>query len=89
MKIDMKKSGVNSHLNRQINKFLLDENIRDNPQVVNFIAAVNQSYLNFEKDSDLHEQATRLNDIEYHEVNTKLKEELEEKLRRINRMPQY
>ena len=80
MKIDMKKSGVNSHLNRQINKFLLDENIRDNPQVVNFIAAVNQSYLNFEKDSDLHEQATRLNDIEYHEVNTKLKEELEEKV---------
>ncbi len=80
MKIDMKKACVNSHLNRQINKFLLDENIRDNPQVVNFIAAVNQTYLNFEKDSDLHEQATRLNDIEYHEVNTKLKEELAEKV---------
>jgi len=76
----MEKITVNNHLNRQIKKFLLDENIRNNPQVVNFIAAVSQTYSNYDKDADLHQQATRLNDAEYQEVNSKLKEELEEKV---------
>ena len=71
---------MNNHLNRQIKKFLLDENIRNNPEVVNFIAAVSQTYSNYEKDAYIHEQSTKLNDFEYGEVNTKLKEELAEKV---------
>jgi signal transduction histidine kinase len=76
----MEKSTVNNHLNRQIKKYLLDEELRANPQVLNFIDAVKQTYTNYDKDADLHQQATRLNDAEYQEVNAKLKEELKEKV---------
>lgn len=76
----MEKSTVNNHLNRQIKKYLLDEELRANPQVLNFIEAIKQTYTNYDKDADLHQQATRLNDAEYQEVNAKLKEELEEKV---------
>lgn len=76
----MEKSTVNNHLNRQIKKYLLDEELRANPQVLNFIEAIKQTYINYDKDADLHQQATRLNDAEYQEVNAKLKEELEEKV---------
>lgn len=76
----MEKATVNNHLNRQIKKYLLDEELKNHPQVLNFIEAVKQTYANYEKDAELHQQATRLNDIEYHEVNSKLKEELEEKV---------
>ena len=76
----MEKSTVNNHLNRQIKKYLLDEELRVNPQVLNFIEAIKQTYINYDKDADLHQQATRLNDAEYQEVNAKLKEELEEKV---------
>lgn len=76
----MEKSTVNNHLNRQIKKYLLDEELRSNPQVLNFIEAIKQTYTNYNKDADLHQLATRLNDEEYQEVTSKLKEELEEKV---------
>jgi hypothetical protein len=62
---------LNRNLNRQINKFLSDEIINENPSLQKFIEAVNQSYKNYEKDAELFDQSIRLNDIEFNEINTK------------------
>jgi signal transduction histidine kinase/BarA-like signal transduction histidine kinase len=70
---------LNRNLNRQINKFLSDEIINENPSLQKFIEAVNQSYKNYEKDAELFDQSIRLNDIEFNEINTKIKDQLEKK----------
>ena len=67
------------HLKRQLDKFLSDDFIEQNPNLLSFIQTVNHTYLNYEKDADLFEQAARLNDKEYGEMNTKLKGELEKR----------
>ena len=75
----MTDNNLNRNLNRQINKFLSDEIINDNPSIQKFIEAVNQSYENYEKDAELFEQSMRLNDLEFYEINSKIKEQLERK----------
>ena len=70
---------LNKQLKRQIGKYLSEEIIGQNPALVSFIDVVNQTYINFEKDADLSEQSSQLNDKEYHEINLKLKSELEKK----------
>lgn len=70
------KIEINRFLQRQINKFLSPELIEQNESIRKFIEAVNQTYINYEKDAELFEQSTRLNDIEYREINKKLKDEL-------------
>lgn len=72
----MNKNNLHIHLNRQINKFLSDDIINDNPSLQKFIEVVNQSYLNYEKDAELFEQSIRLNDIEFYEINRKLEDQL-------------
>ena len=76
----MNKSHLHRNLKRQLDKFLSEGFIDDNPNLVSFIQTVNQTYLNYEKDADLFEQSARLNDKEYGEMNTKLKEELEKRV---------
>ena len=73
----MIKDNLHSQLKRQINKFLSEEIINDNPTLQKFIEVVNQSYINYEKDSDLFEQSIRLNDLEFYEINNKINEQLE------------
>lgn len=75
----MNNSEFNRHLKRQIDKYLSEEIIGKNPGLVSFIQVVNQTYLNYERDADLSEQSSRLNDKEYYEINLKLKSELEKK----------
>ncbi len=53
-----------------------EEFIEQNPNLLSFIQTVNQTYLNYEKDAELFEQSSRLNDKEYGEMNAKLKDEL-------------
>lgn len=67
---------INRFLQRQINKFLSPELIDQNENLRNFIDAVNQTYTNYEKDAELFEQSSQLNDIEYQKINDKLKSEL-------------
>ncbi|MFY8009732.1 MAG: sensor histidine kinase, partial [Flavobacterium sp.] len=50
--------------------------VADHPELQKFIEVVNLSYQNYEKDAELVEQSTRLNEIEYSEINQKLKAEL-------------
>lgn len=75
----MDKGNIHRQLNRQIKKHFSDDFIASNESVQKFIEVVNLSYLNFEKDADLFEQSSRLNDLEYNEINQKLKSELEKK----------
>ncbi len=73
------KNNLNRNLNRQINKFLSEKIINDNPSIQKFIDAINQSYENYEKDAELFEQSIRLNDIEFYEINKKIQDQLEKK----------
>lgn len=75
----MDKKNLHRQLNRQLNKYLSDDFIAENENIQHFIEVVNHSYFNFEKDIELFEQSSRLNDIEYYEINKKLKVELEKK----------
>ena len=75
----MEKENIHRQLNRQIKKYFSEDFIAKNEAVQNFIEVVNLSYLNFEKDAELFEQSSRLNDSEYYEINQKLKSELEKK----------
>ena len=75
----MNKSHFHRNLKRQLDKFLSEEFIDDNPNLASFIQTVNQTYLNYEKDAELFEQSASLNDKEYAAINAKLKEELDKK----------
>ncbi|KDN56261.1 response regulator [Flavobacterium seoulense] len=75
----MYTSHLNRNLKRQITKFLSDEIIENNSQLKDFINAVNQTYLNYEKDAELFEQSAKLNDKEFMEINNKVKKELAQK----------
>ena len=72
----MYKSNLHRNLKRQLDKFLSEDFIEQNPNLTSFIQTVNQTYLNYEKDAELFEQSARLNDKEYGEMNAKLKDEL-------------
>ena len=76
----MNRSHLHINLKRQLDKFLSEEFIEQNPNLISFIQAVNQTYLNYEKDAELFEQSSRLNDKEYGEINAKLKDELEKRV---------
>ncbi|MFV7234256.1 response regulator [Flavobacterium sp. ZB4R12] len=75
----MEIENLHRQLNRQIKKHFSEDFIADNEVIHNFIEVVNLSYLNFEKDAELFEQSSRLNDLEYYEINQKLKSELDKK----------
>jgi signal transduction histidine kinase len=75
----MIKENMHNYLSRQVKKYLDEDLIHQNPSLQNFIQIINQSYLNYEKDATLFEKSIKLNDIEFNQVNAKLKEELEKK----------
>ncbi len=72
----MDKPNLHRHLNRQIDKYLSENTLRNNSDLSSFIKVINQTYLNYEKDAELFEQSARLNDKEYSEINKKLKQEI-------------
>jgi signal transduction histidine kinase/CheY-like chemotaxis protein len=76
----MNRSQLHRNLKRQLDKFMSEEFIEQNPNLLSFIQTVNQTYLNYEKDAELFEQSARLNDKEYGEMNAKLKDELEKRV---------
>ena len=73
----MNRSNLHRNLKRQLDKFLSEDFIEQNPNLAAFIQTVNQTYLNYDKDAELFEQSARLNDKEYRQINAKLKAELE------------
>ncbi|MPR32796.1 response regulator [Cytophagaceae bacterium SJW1-29] len=67
----------NSHplLTKQISKFLNEETLHQT-DLQKFIKVVNDSYLNFERDKELFEHSSKLNEKEYATINQKLTEEI-------------
>ena len=75
----MENENIHRQLKRQITKFLPQNLLENNPDLQEFIKAVNLSYLSFERDAELSELSSRLNDKEYFQINSKIIEELEQK----------
>jgi signal transduction histidine kinase/CheY-like chemotaxis protein len=75
----MDNQNIHRQLQRQINKFLSPELIAENEAIRKFIDVVNLSYLSYERDAELFEQSSRLNDIEYTQINQRLKAEIAKK----------
>jgi signal transduction histidine kinase/CheY-like chemotaxis protein len=75
----MENENIHRQLKRQITKFLPQDLLDNNPDLQQFINAVNLSYQSFERDAELSELSSRLNDKEYFQINSKIKEELEQK----------
>lgn len=69
-------------LQRQIKKYLT-QNCIENPDFKEFINAVNDSYLAFERDRDLMNHAFQESEKEYNEINYSLKKEYELKKQSI------
>jgi signal transduction histidine kinase/CheY-like chemotaxis protein len=65
-------------LKRQIHKYLKNTNLEE-IRAADFIAAINDSYLNYERDKELFDHSTQLNDLEYTEINRQLKQEVEQR----------
>lgn len=70
---------------RQLQK-LFPAEYRDDPRFGAFIAAVDSSYRAFERDIELSERAFRLSEMEYEEVNRRLKEEISVKKTSIDKL---
>ena len=51
----------------------------ENENFQNFIKAVNESYLSFDRDKELFEHSSQLNERDYAEINTKLKDEIKQR----------
>ncbi len=65
-------------LAKQIKKHLTDECL-ENENFQNFVKSVNESYLSFDRDKELFEHSSQLNERDYAEINTKLKEEIKQR----------
>ena len=61
-------------LKKQISK-LLPEALQLHPDMDNFLAAVNESYVACERDAALADRAFRISEEEYIEINNRLKHE--------------
>jgi len=75
----MKTPPIHRHLLRQITKYLPPDFIAQSPEMEDFIAIINQTYINYDKDAELFEQSAKLNDREYTAINLRIKQELERK----------
>jgi signal transduction histidine kinase len=62
-------------LTKQVSKFLKETTLQQN-DLKKFIKVVNESYLNFERDKELFEHSSRLNEKEYAAINKRLKDEI-------------
>lgn len=77
---------MHRQLQRQIKKHFSEDLFVNDEAMRKFIEVVNLTYLNFERDNELFEQSSRLNDLEYYEINQKLKLELEKKEKIQNKL---
>lgn len=74
----MNNTELHRLLTKQISKYLTDEYLQ-HERFQNFIKAINESYLNFERDKELFEHSSQLNEKEYADVNAKLKKEIKQR----------
>jgi len=72
-------------LQRQIKK-IADSSILGNRDIYNLLQVIDASYNSFEKDKALSTHAFELSELEYQEINEKLKQEIDEKKHSIDKL---
>lgn len=75
----MSNAPIHNKLKRQIDAYLSDELLAQNPQLATFIQEVNQSYISYDDLTKTSKKTSKLTNKELTESNNKLKEELEKK----------
>ncbi len=74
----MDNTNLHRLLKKQINKNLTEDCLK-NENLQNFIKAVNDSYFSFDRDKELFEHSSLLNERDYAEINNKLKDEIKQR----------
>jgi signal transduction histidine kinase/CheY-like chemotaxis protein len=69
-------------LEKQVNKYLNSADAQS-VELKKLLESINESYLNFERDKELSEHAFSLSETEYADVNTKLREEINQRKRSV------
>ncbi len=75
----------NKLLARQIRKHL-PEHLHNNPELGDFLSAINDSYLAYEKDKSLAERAFSISESEYIDITQRLKDELQLKNQSVRKI---
>ncbi len=81
----MQPTPMHKVLARQIKKYLPDEGFQYE-RFQSFIKAVNESYYNFERDKELFEHSSAMNEREYADINQKLKGEIEQRGQSVEKL---
>ncbi|UFH53013.1 ATP-binding protein [Spirosoma sp. KNUC1025] len=81
----MDVNSLHKILKRQINRHLSAEYL-ENERLQQFLQAVNESYLNFDRDKELLEHSALLNEREYSDINEKLKEEVSQRRQSVEKL---
>ncbi len=74
----MNNTELHRLLTKQVTKHLTEDCLKEE-RFQNFIKAVNDSYFNFERDKEIFEHSSQLNEKEYAEINDKLKQEIKQR----------
>ena len=74
-----------SLLEKQIKKYL-NGNVPADENLQKLLKAVNESYLNFERDKELSEHAFAISENEYADINAKLREEIDIRKRSVTKL---
>ncbi|GAB4017823.1 ATP-binding protein [Spirosoma koreense] len=81
----MEINSLHKILKRQINRHLSPDQLQDE-HIQAFIQAVNESYLNSDRDKELLEHSALLNEREYSDINQKLKEEVSQRRQSVEKL---
>lgn len=81
----MELDNIHKLLAKQLKRYLSEDCLK-NEAFQNFIKAVNDSYHNFDRDKELSEHSASLNEIEYYEINQKLKSEIAERRQSVEKL---
>ncbi|MDI9875687.1 ATP-binding protein [Flectobacillus rivi] len=81
----MQNDQLHKLLSKQVNRFL-DTESQGREDVVKFLKVVSDSYVNFDRDKELFEHSSSLNEKEYAEINIRLKDEIGQRRRSIEKL---
>ncbi|WP_337043696.1 ATP-binding protein [Emticicia sp. 17c] len=81
----MNLDNIHKLLAKQLKKHLSEECLQ-NEAFQSFVKAVNDSYFSFDRDKELSEHSASLNEVEYYEINQKLKNEIAERKHSVEKL---
>jgi len=81
----MEVNSLHKILKRQINRHLTTDCLQ-HERFQQFIQAVNESYLNFDRDKELLEHSALINERDYSDINDKLKDEVRQRRQSVEKL---